>query len=123
MVSRSRLTSADGAPLISGLTAPSFRVMLSGRHSHGVCHGFCGTLAAGGPPNGVTRPGSSGIDFKYSTSAQRWSSVSSGPITPLPRGPDLARTSRKVGSVPEADVAIFHPQVYSVRGMAPILVT
>ena len=44
-------------------------------------------FAFGGPPKGVTRPASPGIDFRYSTSAQRCSSVSSGPMTPLPSGP------------------------------------
>src|SRR4029450_10720887 len=50
-------------------------------------HGGFPDFAFGGPPKGETCASFSGMDLRYSTSAQRCVSVSNGPITPLPRGP------------------------------------
>jgi hypothetical protein len=49
----------------------------------GFAQGGLPDLASGGPPNGVTRPASLGMDLRYSTSAQRCSSVNLGPMIPL----------------------------------------
>src|SRR5271154_1800049 len=69
--------------------------------------------AFGGPPNGVTWPAASGMDFRYSTSAQRSSSVSSGPMTPFPKG--AFSKEWPLFELPISDVSIMYvPDLHEV---------